>query len=1478
MNGVQFGGESKIGFTVDTSWTVQGLGDLNNDGNEDVLWRDSAGKSYVWLMNAQSISQGAALTSSNGVDMLTLGQAWQVKEVADFNGDGKADILWRNELDRQAAIWYMDGKTVTSGVMYNNVAASMKVGGVGDFDGDGKVDIFWRDQSNGANSIWREGKQSLSQAIAGTVDFSWKIEAVADFSGDGKSDVFWRNAQNQVGVWEMDGAQILKGAMVNQPGLATAITLAADWEVVGAEYLGSDGRADLVWRHQVTKEWAVWEMNTEKLATGTALTENLAWRDVNKKAIAMTGRSRAIDEAGNEVGTALGLGQLSGKASYAGAVDPWDRADVYGFTLDGAQMVRVSLDGMDARAEDNNLNLQVVKWDNTVVARSENLRSQAEELMFSGVAGQTYYVKVVQAGTKDFNQYRLGLEKVPMATLSLTMETDTGNSNSDGITKDNRPEVEGTGPVGSVLRLYAQAVGTGTTTQPEVFLGSVTVGSSGEWKIRSPELADGRYALSAKRVLLNGTEQNIAEAREIAIDTLRPNLTINGIYDGIAYEVESRDDKVTQTFSGKVSDADAGVVANFVQNGASQALTVSVGNINNSTVTLSNRSLVDVTQLDTSSVEETLKFEAIDRAGNRQELDYRATLIKLAPLTDESELFPDAPTGLDDRIAGTNTGGSYAPTDLSGGRIYIGQGGAWGYSGGGTGGSSGWQPPSGGPSATGSDPLLPVSDPELNKSLNYLDSLRQILTTARDALSKHSKTAAKKEALRQDLEMLMEMGRLVEAGGLYSEMQPMLYGVMSYVGGMTRRAAILEGWKLAKNLAKDAVLTKVKIAHTNLFGISLVAMKNNNVTVNVGELRTATENLLKSYARLNVATHAEDRFSTSYSGANFLDAVWRMGGSAVQYRDQYGAQADAPTYENKVIQFAVRDLEVQSKGSIDVLEALKVSDRMLQVAPRVSQLSKDAYGYTYNTTYYNYAWGTKQSSLRTAGFLDKLMDFSFEIARSNPALPETPKTVLQTSEWVETLWQGKTVWTNKEKESVSLGMGEWMDGFRFKGVRPVTNDTNTLWSNLWVNIRNNRDLSEKAFDYAGRLMQAARAIDDVNLKPAVKKADFLSHLVNLGGAYAISNPNTSSVSGLFLDTVWGNSTDSQKIGVELTNYLKKSVDFVQKVAFDGRLLYTLKSLSDIRPSETWKNASDFKKMLDWGSSYWQDAKLQDENLIVHDPGDLFKEVFGAKSWKESRDRIQLVADRLAFVNIGKIINDNLIRVLYVDSIVDVATQSGFYLDDTAKVYARRHIQVIMEEALTKGRDGIIVNDNAQIAYILATAAVESSMWGRDNFKGDLEGKLIERSGNFLGTAADKDYFFNLYEGRLGNRPGTDDYYTYRGRGYVQLTGRENYGNLSKRLRYDSSFFIDNPSYVQEPGFAAPILIAGIMESLFTYQGNGLADFVSSGRGLFNWDDARVLVNPGEGYTNPDGSPKGRTHIKELAPLHYERISSASKNR
>ena len=34
---------------------------------------------------------------------------WQIQQVGDFNGDSKADILWRHDTTGQLFMWLMDG-------------------------------------------------------------------------------------------------------------------------------------------------------------------------------------------------------------------------------------------------------------------------------------------------------------------------------------------------------------------------------------------------------------------------------------------------------------------------------------------------------------------------------------------------------------------------------------------------------------------------------------------------------------------------------------------------------------------------------------------------------------------------------------------------------------------------------------------------------------------------------------------------------------------------------------------------------------------------------------------------------------------------------------------------------------------------------------------------------------------------------------------------------------------------------------------------------------------------------------------------------------------------------------------------------------------------------------------------------------------------------------------------------------------------
>lgn len=101
----------------------------------------------------------------------------------------------------------------------------------------------------------------------------------------------------------------------------------------------------------------------------------------------------------------------------------------------------------------------------------------------------------------------------------------------------------------------------------------------------------------------------------------------------------------------------------------------------------------------------------------------------------------------------------------------------------------------------------------------------------------------------------------------------------------------------------------------------------------------------------------------------------------------------------------------------------------------------------------------------------------------------------------------------------------------------------------------------------------------------------------------------------------------------------------------------------------------------------------------------------------------------------------------------------------------------MEQAIDRAG----IKDPTTKAQIMAQTAHESM-----NFKRTTE----------MGNRA----YFNRYEGRkdLGNvQPG--DGYKYRGRGFLQVTGRANYAEMSKALGVD---FVNNPDLLADPKYAA----------------------------------------------------------------------------
>ena len=73
--------------------------------------------------------------------------------IGDFNGDGKADILWRNSTSGADSLRESNRSGGVTGVGVWSATKEWQVGGIGAVNGEGTADISWRNSPSGTTCL-----------------------------------------------------------------------------------------------------------------------------------------------------------------------------------------------------------------------------------------------------------------------------------------------------------------------------------------------------------------------------------------------------------------------------------------------------------------------------------------------------------------------------------------------------------------------------------------------------------------------------------------------------------------------------------------------------------------------------------------------------------------------------------------------------------------------------------------------------------------------------------------------------------------------------------------------------------------------------------------------------------------------------------------------------------------------------------------------------------------------------------------------------------------------------------------------------------------------------------------------------------------------------------------------------------------------------------------------------------------------------
>jgi FG-GAP-like repeat/FG-GAP repeat len=230
--------------------------DFNGDFRSDILWQNASGGLAMWLMNGGQVLRSATIAPL-GPTYSTPGSS--ILGQHDFDGDGNADILWRDS-NGNDLITYMNGVNPYSNPLnLGAIPANFSVVGTGDLNGDGLGDLLWRDSNTGSLSAWLSvNVGSYTTTNFGVVSSTWTTAA------EGNGYILWRDTAGNLARWLLQG-----GAVTQSLGLGNVPN---NYLIAGVGDFNGDGYIDILWNDSNTGTLSMWFLNATGVQSTAAVT------------------------------------------------------------------------------------------------------------------------------------------------------------------------------------------------------------------------------------------------------------------------------------------------------------------------------------------------------------------------------------------------------------------------------------------------------------------------------------------------------------------------------------------------------------------------------------------------------------------------------------------------------------------------------------------------------------------------------------------------------------------------------------------------------------------------------------------------------------------------------------------------------------------------------------------------------------------------------------------------------------------------------------------------------------------------------------------------------------------------------------------------------------------------------------------------------------------------------------------------------